>query len=211
MWGLGHGISASIIVLAAYFFKDRLQGGLIQASFVELLNSWTGGLIGLSLIAIGAVGLRESLAKNSPSHSGEGVQVDSGKGITGSCYFTSLPPESSTVGGVAAGRTTSALRAIFLNGLLHGLNLDGAPSLMPALACISWKGVCSFLFAYCSGTILAMSTATVVIGEGSTRVSRVFGSPDFAQKLSMVSSVLAIVIGLVFIFQNTTAPRVPIF
>ncbi len=180
----------------------------MQALFLELLNSWTGGLIGLSLIAIGAVGLCESRAKDAPSHSGEGVQVDSGKGITGSCCLTSLPPESSTVGGAASGRTTSALRAIFLNGLLHGLNLDGAPSLMPALACISWKGVCSFLLAYCSGTILAMSTAAAIIGEGSTRVSRAFGSPDFAHKLSMVSSILAIVIGLIFIFQNITAPRI---
>ncbi len=212
VWGLGHDISTSMIVLAAYFFKDRLQGGLLQASFVEHLNSWPGGLIGLSLIAIGAMGLRESFAEDAPSHSGEGLQVDSDKDGKGNCCpVTSSSDESSSIvgGGMTASRTTGGLKTIFLNGLLHGFNLDGVvPSLMPALACTGWNGVCRYLFAYCSGTILSMSAATVVIGEGSTRISRAFGSPNFARKLSMVSSVLAIVIGFVFIHQNILAARV---
>ncbi len=211
VWGLGHSITGSMIVLAAYFFKDRLQGGLLRASFVEHLNSWSGGLVGLSLIAIGAMGLRESFAEGAPSHSGEGLEVDSDKDGTGNCCSTtSSSDKSSSIvgGGVTASRTTGGLKTIFLNGLLHGLNWDGAPSLMPALACTGWNGVYRYLFAYCSGTILSMSAATVVIGEGSTRVGRAFGSPNFTQKLSMVSSVLAIVIGFVFIHQNILAARV---
>ncbi len=206
-----------MIVLAAFFLKDRLQVGLIQASLLDRLNLWTGGLIGLSLIAIGAMGLHENFADaHSHSRVREVKVVDSGIGSS-SCYFTdssSLLDKESTPpivggGGVSAGsRTTVALKAIFLNGLLHGFNWDGAPSLIPALACTGWSGVCSFLFAYCSGTILAMCAATAAIGEGSSRVNKAFGSPDFVQKLSMASSFLAIVVGFVFILQNVFFTRI---
>ncbi len=205
MWGLGHSISASMIVSAAYFFKDRLQGGLFSASFVKHLNSWSGGLVGLSLVAIGVMGLRESFAEDAHSHSGEGLEVDGNK--DGKRYCCSSSDQSSSIvgEGATASRTTTTitrgLKAIFLNGFLHGFNLDGAPSLMPALACTGWNSVCKYLFAYCSGTILSMSAVTVVIGEGSSRVSRAFGSPNFTRKLSMISSLLAIIIGFLFIGQ----------
>jgi len=57
-----------------------------------------------------------------------------------------------------------------LNGILHGFSWDGTPSLAPALALPNLPAVLVFLFAYCGGTVLAMSAVTALIGEGSLRV-----------------------------------------
>eukprot|EP00752_Nemacystus_decipiens_P008746 g7807.t1 len=141
-WGLGHGFSATVIGLAAFFFKDRLGLGHNQR-LVAMMGTWTEGLVGNS----------------------------------------------------AAGGS----KAIFLNGVLHGFSWDGAPSLAPALALSSWGSVLWFLLAYCSGTMVAMSATTTLIGEGSVRVGKALDQPDIPRKLSVVSSFVAITIGAVWL------------
>ena len=94
-----------------------------------------------------------------------------------------------------------AQRAVFLNGMLHGFSWDGAPSLAPALACTTWRGVLWFLVAYCSGTMLAMSATTAIIGEGTSRVSEALDAPDIPKKLSIVSSFIAIAIGALWMVK----------
>jgi hypothetical protein len=89
-------------------------------------------------------------------------------------------------------------RAVLFNGLLHGFSWDGAPSLAPALAVATWRGNVAFLLAYALGTIGVMTVATTVIGEGTRRAGKVFQRPDLPQKLSYFSSILALVIGLVW-------------
>lgn len=91
-----------------------------------------------------------------------------------------------------------AKRAILLNGILHGFSWDGTPSLAPALALPSLAAVVLFLLSYAIGTMVAMSTVTTVIGEGSLRVGETLDRPDLPQKLSLVSSGLAAVVGLVW-------------
>eukprot|EP00903_Cladosiphon_okamuranus_P006861 g6682.t1 len=59
-WGLGHGFSATVIGLAAFFFKDRLGLGHNER-LVAMMGTWTEGLVGVSLIAIGLLGLKDSL------------------------------------------------------------------------------------------------------------------------------------------------------
>jgi hypothetical protein len=53
-----------------------------------------------------------------------------------------------------------------------------------------------FLLAYCGGTIVAMSAAAIVIGEGSLAVGETLHRPDLPQKLSLVSSALAFAVGV---------------
>jgi hypothetical protein len=43
-----------------------------------------------------------------------------------------------------------------------------------------------------------MAIATTLIGEGTRRAGEVFQRPDIPQKLSYVSSILAIVIGAIW-------------
>ncbi|CAM9523452.1 unnamed protein product, partial [Chrysoparadoxa australica] len=177
VWGLGHGLSATMIGLAAFFCKEALGGG--DSMLVARLGGWTDGLVGASLICIGLLGLKESLL----DHAGEDGEEEGGES------------------GGGRSRVKGAKRAIFFNGLLHGFCWDGAPSLMPALSCSTWNQALMFLMAYCSGTVLAMSAATTVIGEGSVRVGEAMDQPDIPRKLSIVSSGIAIAVGVLWLLK----------
>ncbi|CAM9107750.1 unnamed protein product [Ectocarpus sp. 6 AP-2014] len=186
-WGLGHGFSATVIGLAAFFFKDRLGLGHNER-LVAMMGSWTEGLVGVSLIAIGLLGLKESLLdyEETPAYEAKsaGSAVVEGGGAPGGGGMT---------------KSGGGERAIFFNGVLHGFSWDGAPSLAPALALSSWGSVLWFLLAYCSGTMVAMSATTTLIGEGSVRVGKALDQPDIPRKLSVVSSFVAITIGAVWL------------
>ncbi len=56
----------------------------------------------------------------------------------------------------------------------------------------------TFLCSYGLGTMLSMTTATSLIGEGTVKVGKAFDKPNIPKKLAQGSSVLAIVIGLVW-------------
>merc|ERR1712194_535771 len=89
-------------------------------------------------------------------------------------------------------------RAVIFNGLLHGFSWDGAPSLAPALAVATWGGNLSFLFSYAVGTATTMAITTTLVGEGTRAAGDMFKRPDIPQKLSLVSSFIAILIGSVW-------------
>jgi hypothetical protein len=132
--------------------------------------------VGLSLIVIGIMGIREAREWEDEI---DGVQ-----------------PQSLSAAATDAGVKASQKRAF--NGLLHGSSWDGAPSLIPAVAVATWSGNLAFLSAYAVGTMVTMAAVTTLIGEGTKRAGQVFQRPDIPQKLSMVSSVLAIAIGAVW-------------
>lgn len=186
-WGLGHGFSAMVIGLAAFFFKDRLGLGHNE-KLVAMMGTWTEGLVGVSLIAIGLLGLKESLLDYEPAPAFEAKSAGSAV-VEGS--------------GNGLGLGKGGGKAIFLNGVLHGFSWDGAPSLAPALALSSWTSVLWFLLAYCSGTMVAMSATTTLIGEGSVRVGKALDQPDIPRKLSIISSFVAITIGAVWLAKAT--------
>jgi hypothetical protein len=52
--------------------------------------------------------------------------------------------------------------------------------------------------AYAFGTMSAMALTTTLIGEGTRRAGQVFNRPDIPQKLSLGSSVVAILIGIIW-------------
>lgn len=92
------------------------------------------------------------------------------------------------------------IKAIFFNGIIHGLSWDGAPSIAPALAMSSWSTALSFLASYCFGTMVAMSIVAGLIGEGSSRLGKAANSPDLPRNLSLGSSIVAILIGFYCLF-----------
>lgn len=88
---------------------------------------------------------------------------------------------------------------VLLSGFFHGLSLDGAPSLIPALTFGGWHGAFSFLVSYCVGTIGAMTGATYGVGESTQWLSKRSNNPDITlRRLSAGSSLFAVVIGLAF-------------
>lgn len=138
-------------------------------------SSVTEIAVGLSLVVIGLMGIKEAREWSEE--------------------ITGVQPQSLSAAAAPAGIKTSQTRAVIFNGLLHGFSWDGAPSLAPALAVATWRGNLTFLLAYGLGTIGVMTVATTVIGEGTRRAGELFHRPDIPQKLSYVSSIVAVAIG----------------
>eukprot|EP01033_Poteriospumella_lacustris_P004535 gene4536-3242_t len=174
IWGLGHGLSAVILGYCAFFLKGTLSG---RFSYLKHLTSFAENAVGVSLVVIGLMGVKESLEKDEP-HEGEveGSETSKGKGTSS--------------------------RAIFANGLLHGFSWDGAPSIAPAVAMTSWRSASYFLLAYSLGTVIAMSISAGAIGGLSSKLGKFSQAPDFPKKLSLYSSLLAVGIGIYWIAQG---------
>jgi hypothetical protein len=180
LWGMGHGVSATIIGVLAFALKSTFSNNM-GAGTQKLLSGAshvTEIAVGLSLIVIGIMGIKEAREWEDEI---DGVQ-----------------PQSLSAAATDAGVKMTQKRAVIFNGLLHGFSWDGAPSLAPAIAVATWSGNLAFLSAYAVGTMTAMAIVTTLIGEGTRRAGEVFQRPDLPQKLSLVSSILAIVIGAIW-------------
>lgn len=177
-WGLGHGMTAMFLGLGAFYLKGQIGGSV---AFFEKLSSVAEWAVGLSLLLIGGIGVRDSISEDEANTDGHGDGVEEQR--------------------VSA---LKSYRAIFVNGLLHGCSLDGAPSLAPALVLTTWRSVISFLLAYCFGTMAAMSLAAGAVAEGTIRLGEAIGSSKLPKQLSFGSSILAILIGIYWIITAAT-------
>lgn len=180
LWGMGHGMSATLLGVVAFFCKNRMSKLSSFQGILSRASSATEVAVGVSLVIIGLMGMKEAREWESEM---EAVQ-----------------PQSLSAAAVTAdaGIKTSQKRAVIFNGVLHGFSWDGAPSLAPALAVATWSGNLTFLLSYALGTIGVMTIATTVIGEGTRRAGEIFERPDIPQKLSFYSSILAVAIGLIW-------------
>lgn len=176
---MGHGLSATIIGVLAFGLKSQVQKAPRIKAALTGATHLTEIAVGLSLIVIGAMGIREA-------RDWKDEMVEGGE------------PQSLSAAAVESGSKTAQARAVIFNGLLHGFSWDGAPSLAPAIAVATWGGNLAFLSAYAAGTMAAMAITTTLIGEGTRRAGEVFNRPDIPQKLSLYSSILAMVIGCIW-------------
>ncbi len=173
IWGLGHGLSAIIVGLCAFFLKGKLAG---KFSMLQKLTSLAENAVGASLVLIGLLGVKESLEQGHDNDE-EGNESSNGK-------------------------KTMSSSAIFANGVLHGFSWDGAPSIAPAVAMSSWRAATYFLLSYSLGTVIAMSISASTIGALSSKLGKMSQAPDFPKKLSLYSSMLAVLIGIYWIAQG---------
>ena len=174
---MGHGVSATILGVLAFGLKAQVQKAPGVKAVLAGASHVTEIAVGLSLILIGAMGIREA-------REWEDEMVTYGE-----------PQSLSAAAADVSGVKTAQKRAVIFNGILHGFSWDGAPSLAPALAVATWAGNLAFLSAYAAGTMATMAITTTLIGEGTRRAGKVFNRPDIPQKLSLFSSILAMVIG----------------
>lgn len=186
LWGMGHGVSAMLLGVAAFAVK-RSVGGSFGASGVTktILSSASHVMeiaVGLSLIVIGAMGIKEAREWE------EEIPAVANKSLSSAANTEAIDHHAAS----------SQSRAVIFNGLLHGFSWDGAPSLAPAIAVATWSGNLAFLGAYAVGTMAAMAATTTLVGEGTRRAGEVFNRPDLPQKFSLFSSVLAIAIGVIW-------------
>lgn len=214
VWGLGHGVSATILGICGYLFKKGIRfsgvmGGPNGNSF-DLLHhagSFMELAIGISLIVIGLLGIKEAREWESPDDVPISYDIleesDDGKSMVKSTTTTTpqslstaaTPPYSLT--GMAV-NPNPAKRAVLFNGILHGFSWDGTPSLAPAVAISTLRGSLTFLLSYALGTMAAMALATTIIGEGTRRAAGKLDRPDLPRDLSLGSSFLALIVGVVW-------------
>ncbi|KAL7571057.1 hypothetical protein ACA910_003772 [Epithemia clementina (nom. ined.)] len=181
LWGMGHGIAATILGVSAFALKATFRNNNSNSALRTLLSGashLTEVALGLSLIVIGIMGIREAR---------EWEEEISG-----------VTPQSLSAAATDVTAKSGTKGAVIFNGLLHGFSWDGAPSLAPSLALATWSGNLAFLSAYAAGTIAAMAIVTTLVGEGTRKAGQFFQRPDIPQKFSLFSSVLAIVIGTVW-------------
>ena len=180
---MGHGIAATILGASAFALKSTFQSNNPNSAILRTMLSGASHVteiaLGLSLIVIGILGIREAR---------EWEEEISG-----------VMPQSLSAAATDVGAKSGTKGAVIFNGLLHGFSWDGAPSLAPSLAVATWSGNLAFLSAYAAGTIAAMAIVTTLVGEGTRKAGQFFQRPDIPQKFSLCSSVLAMVIGTVWI------------
>ena len=85
VWGLGHGVTATILGIFAFFLKGKMTS---KFKFLERLSSLTDSAVGISLISIGIIGIKESLSAENVEELFDENTKDT---IDGSMYYT--PPK----------------------------------------------------------------------------------------------------------------------
>ncbi len=92
---------------------------------------------------------------------------------------------------------------LLINGLFHGLAIDGLPTMMPVLTAGSLPGAAGFLLAYSIGSIGAMALATILIGHGTASLAQ---SAAFdVDRLVRGSAVAAVVVGSAWVAKAVCA------
>ena len=209
-------MSATLLGIAGFLFKKgvRLSGVFATAATggegsFDLLHhagSFMELAIGISLIVIGLLGIKEAREWESPDdvpiacdlleESTDGknlVKTTSGNTSSPQSLSSAVTPTS-----LAISPPNPAKRAVLFNGILHGFSWDGAPSLAPAVAISTLRGSLTFLLSYALGTMAAMALATTIIGEGTRRAAGKLDRPDLPRDLSVGSSFLALIVGVVW-------------
>jgi len=168
LWGLGHALSAMAMGMVAFFIKEK---SFTSSGWMAKLAFGVDIAIGLSLVVIGFLSLQEAKGRDFKADINEAANE------------------------VKASEKQSALMKMnmVINGVFHGLALDGIPTLMPVLGATSVSAAVSFLLSYGAGVIVAMTCATIFIGHGTRSIAR---NSDFdLGKLIRGSAIAAIIIG----------------
>lgn len=177
LWGCGHDAGQVIFGILFLLLKDKLH--------IEVIRTWGTRVVGMTLLVIGAMGIKEVSEIPTPCVALDGVEceaniVESSQNLTG-------------------GKRRIGF-ATFATGIVHGLQPDALMMILPALALPSRLAGAAFLSMFLFGTVLAMSCYTVFIGSCSDALkNRV---PRITEKLTWVSSLIAIALGMAILFSQ---------
>uniref|UniRef100_J3MAS8 Uncharacterized protein n=1 Tax=Oryza brachyantha TaxID=4533 RepID=J3MAS8_ORYBR len=176
LWGCGHDAGQVIFGLLFLSLKDRLH--------IEVIRTWGTRVVGLTLLVIGALGIREATEVPTPC-----VALENGGGA--------CAPTTTAHRGPLDALPTSRKKitfATFATGIVHGLQPDALMMVLPALALPSRIAGAAFLGMFLVGTVVAMGSYTVLIGSCTEALrERV---PRITEKLTWAASLVAISMGL---------------
>lgn len=203
IWGLGHGFSATLLGMAGFLLKKGVNltgfGGFgMGMEWTKHAGSAMELAIGISLIIIGLLGVKEAKGWISPSGKSDHHTLSYSTHLAFAVLGSPQSLSSAASPEALAVNPNQPAKRVLLNGLLHGFSWDGAPSLAPAVAVSSWKGSLTFLVAYAFGTMATMTLATTLIGEATCKAAGKLDRPDLPRDLSVVSSFLALIVGVIW-------------
>mmetsp|Transcript_11801 Transcript_11801/g.21493 ORF Transcript_11801/g.21493 Transcript_11801/m.21493 type:complete len:359 (+) Transcript_11801:58-1134(+) len=173
LWGSGHATGQLIIGIACLLVKV----GLLQFSWAEALGQVSGWLVGISLIGIGVLGIKEV-----GEYQKEMAGIDSGLESHNRSHG-----HSHSHGGSDKRRGRFGW-ATYGTGVLHGLSPDAIVFLIPALALPRWSAV-SHIGGVVLGTLVAMGAVTAALGALCQRAVRL-------NRISTSASGVAILLGV---------------
>ncbi|XP_031250493.1 uncharacterized protein LOC116108384 isoform X1 [Pistacia vera] len=177
LWGCGHDAGQVIFGLLFLLLKDRLH--------IEIIRNWGTRVVGLTLLAIGAMGIREASEIPTPCVALENGECDVS-------VYESL--ENPAVVKKKIGLAT------FATGIVHGFQPDALMIVLPALALPSRLAGTAFLIMFLLGTVVAMGSYTVFLGSCSQALKdRV---PRITEKLTWASSIIAMALGVAILISQ---------
>ena len=179
-WGLGHAGGVALIGLLVWLFKGTAAS--------EWLSSGAEQLIGVMLIAVGALGIRSLLRHRVHTHEHDHL------GIRHSHIHTHLCRAHSP----ASHKHSHAALGI---GLLHGT--AGGTHLwvvLPTLAIASFAGVALYLASYALATVAAMTLFTAGLGRLAKRLAN--GSPQLGHGFGLACCTASMFIGGYWLFAG---------
>lgn len=177
LWGCGHDAGQLIFGLLFLLLKDRLH--------IEVIRIWGTRVVGMTLLIIGFMGIKEASEVPTPC-----VALDGGE-----CDVNALEPGQS----LTSGKRKIGF-ATFATGIVHGLQPDALMMILPALALPSRLSGAAFLSTFLFGTVFAMGSYTVFIGSCSEALKK--RVPRITEKLTWVSSLIAIALGVAILLSQ---------
>ncbi|MDP6305801.1 MAG: sulfite exporter TauE/SafE family protein [Verrucomicrobiota bacterium] len=179
-WGLGHAGGVALIGLLGWLLKDTAAA--------EWLSSGAEQLVGVLLIAVGALGIRSLLRHRVHTHEHDHF------GIRHSHIHAHLGQANSR----ASHKHSHAALGI---GLLHGT--AGGTHLwvvLPTLAIASFGGVALYLAAYALATVAAMTLFSAGLGRLARRLAN--GGPQLAHSFGLACCTTSMFIGGYWLFAG---------
>lgn len=177
LWGCGHDAGQVIFGLIFLLLKDRLH--------IEIIQTWGTRVVGITLLVIGAMGIKEASEAPTPCVALENGECDVSA-------YESL--DNPVVGKKKIGFAT------FATGIVHGLQPDALMMVLPALALPSRLSGAAFLIMFLFGTVVAMGSYTVFIGSCSEALKDRI--PRITEKLTWASSLIAIALGFAILISQ---------
>ncbi|KAI4977186.1 hypothetical protein ZWY2020_051059 [Hordeum vulgare] len=186
LWGCGHDAGQVMFGLLFLGLKDRLH--------IEVLRTWGTRVVGLTLLVIGAIGIREA-TQAAP------CVAAALEGGTGSAHQHGNKDalEKALLG--AGGKKKEISFATFATGIVHGLQPDALMIILPALAMPSRAAGAAFLGMFLVGTVLSMASYTVLIGTCTEALKE--RVPRITEKLTWAASLVAISMGVAIIVSES--------
>ncbi|CAM8932384.1 unnamed protein product [Rhodiola kirilowii] len=172
LWGAGHDAGQVIFGLLFLLLKDRLQ--------IEVFRTWGTRVVGLTLMIIGAMGIKEAY---------EVPVVALDTGLLNSSSIDYPEPGKKKIG-----------FATFATGVVHGLQPDALLIVLPALALPSRLAGAAFLGMFLLGTVFSMGSYTAFLGSCSQALKERI--PRITEKLTWASSLIAVALGLAIIVSQ---------